>query len=79
MYKHYKNDWYAYGGWESRLREELKNAGMTQKALCEETGICQSQLSKMLHGDWIFITDGFWLKLKKCEYISLKYVKYGLR
>lgn len=74
----YASDKYVYGAVGERLHEQMKEHDLTQCALSKETGISQSQISKILHGQWEFLTDGFWIKLKRCNKINFGYVKYGI-
>lgn len=74
----YASDRFNYGDVAERLRTEMKACGLTQSALSKETGISSSRISKILNGKWEFLSDGFWLKLRKCEKINYTFVKFGI-
>ena len=74
----YKSDREVYKGAVERLKDQMKLAGLSQAELSKRTGISASNLSRFLKGRWEFVPDRFWLKLKKCRDVDLKYVMYGI-
>ena len=61
-----------------RLKAELYRNSLSQSALSRMTGISTSQISRIMKGHFEFLTDGFWVKLKKCQYINVRWIKYGI-
>lgn len=60
-----------------RLRTWMSENGISQAELSRRTGISQSRLSRVLRNHYEFLTDSFWIRLKKCEDLPIRWVKYG--
>lgn len=61
-----------------RLRKWMSTNGISQAELSRRSGISQSRLSLVLRGKYEYLTQEFFLRLKKCPGLPLRWIMYGI-